>query len=94
MSVIEWVDQLRRTTSYVTTDIKTPTITPTITPTEPTPEDPSTKKEEPSGEATIRLDYNRIVDLEDKDVGRQVRNLIGNFHEAVKGTRASSINPD
>lgn len=84
--MVEWADSYRKTTNYSTTDIKKP---------EPKPKQPEKPKEEvkPS-EVQIRIKRDLVFKPTDSQPYRQLRNLIPNFNEAVRGEWTSEYKYD
>lgn len=86
-STLVLLDNYKRSTNYGVGDITKPG--------RPSTGKPIDGKEAPERQKrTLRLFDNLEIDLDDKSVGRQPRNIISNFYEAVRGTRASSINTE
>lgn len=75
--MVEWADSYRNTTNYSTADIKKPELKPKH------PELP--KEETKPSEVRIRITGDLVYRPTDTQVYRQVRNLIPNFNEAVRG---------
>lgn len=75
--MVEWADSYRNTTNYSTADIKKP---------EPKHKQPELPKEKTKpGEVQIRIKRNLVFKPTDNQPYRQLRNLIPNFNEAVRG---------
>lgn len=80
-SMIEWADDYRKSTDFITTDIKKPELKPEAKAVEP--EKPKTPPK--PAEVRIRITNLLVFRPTDNQKYRQVRNLIPNFNEAVKG---------
>lgn len=72
--MLEWADHYRKTTQYSATDIRKP---------DPKPQQPET--DTTSDAVKIKIDDGLFFMPHDDQPYRQVRNLIPNFNEAVKG---------
>lgn len=88
-SMIEWADDYRKSTDFITTDIKKPELKPEAKAVEPE------KPKSPPKPAEVRIYISSSVTFRPSDShkGRQVRNLIPNFNEAVKGQWTSERDP-